>query len=261
VLEEWKNVNRYKAANAYQTPVSSDVEYPPRVVRTWRGKQEQNVGVSDASNVPFVATELQRLKPQSILEIGVGFGKWGVIAREYLEAWEGRFRREEWKVRIEGIEIFEDYRNPVWDAAYDQIHIGDATQIVNTLGRFDVGLICDVIEHIDKPTGRDLLNQLLVHCQTVILTTPLSFWPQGEEHGNARQKHVCLWRPEDFRGYSGHIVELGSTFAAVIGTSSANHVQPRLQKRLDHIGARLLLRALMRRMLLKMVGRAPNPWT
>jgi hypothetical protein len=215
------------------------------------------VGVSDASNLPFVAAELQRLSPQSILEIGVGFGKWGVVAREYLEAWHGRFRREEWQVRIEGIEIFEDYRNPIWAAAYDQIHIGDASAILNSLGHFDVGLICDVIEHIEKPAGRDLIDQLLAHCQTVILTTPLSFWPQGEEHGNASQRHLCLWRPEDFREYKGHTVELGATFAAVIQASSENR-QLRIQKRLDHIGMRPLLRALARRAFLKIAGRAPN---
>jgi hypothetical protein len=194
------------------------------------------MGVSDASNLPFVAAELQRLNPRSILDVGVGFGKWGVVAREYLEAWQGRFRREQWRVRIEGIEIFEGYRNPIWAAAYDQIHIGNASQILNTLGQFDVGLICDVIEHIEKPTGRDLINQLLAHCQTVILTTPSSFWPQGEEHGNASEKHLCLWRPEDFRGYSAHTVELGATFAAVIRSGSANRRRFRMQKRLDHGG-------------------------
>jgi hypothetical protein len=217
----------------------------------------ETMGVSDPSNLPFVARELQRLKPQSILEIGVGFGKWGVVAREYLEAWQGRFRRDAWQTWIEGIEIFEDYRNPVWNAVYDKIHIGDATELVNSLGQFDVGLICDVIEHIDKPAGHELLNQLLAHCRTVILTTPLSFWPQGEEHGNARQKHLCLWRPEDLRGYSGRIIELGSTFAAVISARTANLQEPRLQRRLDHVGVRLLLHALIRRISLKMSGRAP----
>jgi hypothetical protein len=216
------------------------------------------VGVSDASNVPFIATELQRLNARSILEVGIGFGKWGVIAREYLEAWQGRFRREEWQVRIEGIEIFNDYRNPIWDAAYDKIHIGDANRLVPALGRFDVGLICDVIEHIDKPTGRELLDQLLVHCRTVIVTTPISFWPQGEEHSNSHQKHLCLWRPADFHGYCGRIVELGSTFAAVIEAKSGDDQAPRLQKRLDHIGVRLLLRALSRRMFLKMARCVPK---
>lgn len=216
------------------------------------------MGVSDAGNIPFVAAELQRLNPQSILDIGVGFGKWGVVAREYLEAWQGRFRREEWRVRIEGIEIFEGYRNPVWAAVYDQVYIGDAARILNALAQYDVGLICDVIEHIEKPDGRDLINRLLAHCQTVILTTPLSFWPQGEEHGNIRQKHLCLWRPEDFRDYSGYTVELGSTFAAVIQTRSSDRPPFRMRKRLDHIGVRPLLRALMRRILFKLAGKAPK---
>jgi hypothetical protein len=216
------------------------------------------VGVSDASNLPFVAGELQRLNPQSILEVGVGFGKWGVIAREYLEAWQGRFRREEWRVRIEGIEIFDGYRNPVWAAVYDQIYLGDAAQLLHRLGKFDVGLICDVIEHIEKPAGRELIDRLLSHCQTVILTTPLSFWPQGEEHGNVSQKHLCLWQPEDFREYDGYSVELGATFAAVIQKNGGKKPEFRMQRRFDHIGVRPLLRALIRRTFLKMSGGAPN---
>jgi hypothetical protein len=216
------------------------------------------VGVSDSGNIPFVAAQLQTLNPQSILDVGVGFGKWGVVAREYLEAWQGRFRREDWQVRIEGIEIFEAYRNPIWAAAYDEVRIGDAARILQTLGHFDVGLICDVIEHIEKEAGRDLINQLLAHCHALILTTPLTFWPQGEEHGNVSQKHLCLWRPEDFRDYCGYTVELGSTFAAVIRSDSANHPRFRIQKRLDHFGVRPLLRAVLRRAYLKMTGRAPN---
>ncbi len=150
------------------------------------------MGVSDAGNIPFVATELQRLNPQSVLDVGVGFGKWGVVASEYLDAWQGRFRREDWRVRVEGIEIFEGYRNPVWAAAYDQVHIGDAKEILGRLGQFDVGLICDVIEHIEKEAGRLLIEQLLAHCQTVILTTPLSFWPQEKSMGTpVRNTFVC----------------------------------------------------------------------
>ncbi len=217
------------------------------------------MGVSDAGNLPFVAHELQRLKPRSILDVGVGFGKWGVVAREYLEAWQGHYRREEWQVRIEGIEIFEAYRNPVWNAVYDHVYIGDALELVGTVGHFDVALICDVIEHMDKPTGLQLLHRLLDSCDTVILTTPLSFWPQQEENGNQHEKHVSLWQPEDFQEFDGHLVELGAAFAAVMSRPGSNHRKPRLQKRLDHVGVRLLLRALVRRASLKALGRTPNP--
>lgn len=217
------------------------------------------MGVSDANNLPFVAGELQRLKPQSILDVGVGFGKWGVVAREYLEAWEGRFRREEWRIRIEGIEIFENYRNPVWDAVYDRVYIGDALSLVDKLGCFDVAIFCDVIEHMDKPTGERLLDRLLRCCDTVIVTTPLSFWPQQEEHGNRHEKHVSLWQPKDFEEFDGRLIELGATFAAVVSRPGPDHRKPRLQKRLDHVGVRPLLRALARRISLKAAGHAPNP--
>lgn len=103
------------------------------------------MGVSDASNPPFVAKELQRLGPRSILDIGGGFRKCGVIAHECLEARHGRFRRQTCLARIEGTEIFEDYRNPVRDAAYDRVYTGDALNLVDTLGRFDAAIISGLL--------------------------------------------------------------------------------------------------------------------
>jgi len=66
---------------------------------------------------------------------------WGVVVREYLEFWYGRLRREDWKVRLEGIEIFRDYRNPLWDT-YDAVYVADALETLPKLGRFDVRLCC-----------------------------------------------------------------------------------------------------------------------
>jgi hypothetical protein len=216
------------------------------------------VGTSDAANVPFVVVELQRLRPKSVLDVGVGFGKWGVLAREYLEACEGRFTREDRAVVIEGIEIFERYRNPLWSATYDRVHVGDARVVLPTLGQFDVGLFCDVIEHMPRADGRALLEELLRHCQSVILTTPLSFWSQGAQHGNAHEAHVCLWTPADLARYSGRVVELGATFGAVLTSGGPPDSLTPLRRRLDHVGVRLLLRALARRLYLTALGRRPR---
>ncbi len=46
-------------------------------------------------------------RPRSILDIRVGFGKYGVLAREYLELYDGREKYGDWKRRIDGIEAFE----------------------------------------------------------------------------------------------------------------------------------------------------------
>jgi len=51
--------------------------------------------------------------PESILDVGVGFGKYGFLSREYLELWDGRGKYCDWKIRIDGIEAYKDYITPV----------------------------------------------------------------------------------------------------------------------------------------------------
>jgi hypothetical protein len=43
------------------------------------------------------------------MEIGVGFGKYGLLLREYLEIWGEGEVYEDWLRKIDGIEIFEAY--------------------------------------------------------------------------------------------------------------------------------------------------------
>ena len=57
-------------------------------------------------------TIINALQPRSILDVGCGFGKYGMLLREYLDVWHERYDKERWQVRIVGIEAFEQYRNP-----------------------------------------------------------------------------------------------------------------------------------------------------
>ena len=57
---------------------------------------------------------LAKVKPGSdILDIGCGFGKYGMLFREYLDVWHERYERQQWRVRLVGIEAYEQYRNPI----------------------------------------------------------------------------------------------------------------------------------------------------
>ena len=61
------------------------------------------------------------LQPFSVLDVGSGFGKYGVLCREYLELWDGR---QEYKFirRIDGVEAFENYITPLHKFIYNNIY-------------------------------------------------------------------------------------------------------------------------------------------
>ena len=44
------------------------------------------------------------LNPQSVLDVGVGFGKYGFLCREYLELWDGREEYKKFLRRVDGIQ-------------------------------------------------------------------------------------------------------------------------------------------------------------
>ncbi|HII30270.1 TPA: glycosyltransferase family 1 protein, partial [Candidatus Woesearchaeota archaeon] len=66
-----------------------------------------------------------KLNPSSILDVGVGFGKYGVLCREYLELGDGREEYDKFLRRIDGIEAFKNYITPLHRFIYDHIYIGD----------------------------------------------------------------------------------------------------------------------------------------
>jgi hypothetical protein len=79
---------------------------------------------SEIDNVPAVVKEAVRMRPLSVLDLGVGFGKYGVLLREKLDIEPGRVRPEHWSVRIDGVEAFERYCNPIYTFVYNRPESG-----------------------------------------------------------------------------------------------------------------------------------------
>ena len=156
--------------------------------------------------------------PTSILDVGVGHGKWGFLARDVLEGFVGtRYFKKDWQIRVEGIEIFGDYRNPVWDYAYDRIYVGDACDIVPRLDAYDLIVAMEVIEHLDKQVGARLARELVARAvRGVVLAFPDATSPDAlhkdESFGNPHERHRSLWSPEDFREFQVEIVSPNHVF-------------------------------------------------
>jgi SAM-dependent methyltransferase len=177
-----------------------------------------NMPTSDFHNINCILGVAVQLNPLRVLDVGCGFGKYGVLVREYLDVWHERLEPSQWRAELVGIEGCERYRNPIHDYVYSEMHFGDACEIVPTLGEFDLILIADMIEHLEKQDARRLVEECLKRSPVVVISTPVEFHPQREILGNPYEVHRCCWRREDFApGIWVHTIRLVACNVFVAG--------------------------------------------
>ena len=142
--------------------------------------------------IPFIVGEMVREQPGSVLDVGCGFGKYGVMAREYTPA-----------TRVDCIDV-DPPRYPV----YDNVYVGDIREMSKLLPadapRYDLAIFLEVIEHLEKPDAYAVVDQLCERAKRVIITTPWGFRHQ-EFPGLPFETHRSGWYPWDFsRRYRQH---------------------------------------------------------
>ena len=165
--------------------------------------------------------------------MGVGFGKWGHLFREYTdinaaERDPPRYRRENWQVRIDGIEGHATYLTELHRFLYNDIHIGDACELLPKLPAYDLIFMGDIIEHLEKPKGQELLQVAVAKAnKAVIVSTPKFETAQEGLCANELERHRSLWSTRDFRKLSGSSVKTvdGATLLAVIAKPGTGTLQ------------------------------------
>jgi hypothetical protein len=138
---------------------------------------------SDARQIPVVLSALQRIEPRTVLDVGAGYGKYGVLCREYLPSLE----------RIEAVEAWP--RAMLYDG-YDDVYAGDFLSIDLAPG-YDALLLIDVVEHFAKLRGYDALARARDLARHVIVATPFDPAPQGAVGGNEFERHRSRWSFND----------------------------------------------------------------
>jgi hypothetical protein len=150
---------------------------------------------SDPILLTPVIQQILWMQPNRILDIGIGCGKWGSLSREYTDIWHRRWNRSEWKTTIDGIEIYDAYKTPLW-SWYDNITIGNATDLIKDFNTYDLIICIEVLEHIEKETAKQFIKNLLEKSKILLISFTNS--EQGCAFGNIYEKHISKWNFSDF---------------------------------------------------------------
>ena len=149
-------------------------------------------------HIPTVMHFANALKPMRVLDVGVGLGTYGFLMRQLTDIYYERVNKKDWQGVINGVEIFEGYRNPTWEYAYDKVFLGDIRNLIGDVGNYDLIICNDVLEHFELSKAKLLITGFLDHSDVVIATTPNRKMPQGNWGGNEAETHKCLLTASDF---------------------------------------------------------------
>jgi len=161
------------------------------------------MGTSNWQQIPFCIEAMMRIAPQRVLDIGVGFGRWGMITREFCDVWFGRVSPLDWKVHVEGVEASPKNIDAHHSYFYDKIHIGDLRDLLPTFkNRWDLIIFGDVLEHFEKHDATQLLHWAVGLSDYVLVNIPLGDnWQQDEVYGNPYKRHLSQWTAEEFEPF------------------------------------------------------------
>lgn len=146
---------------------------------------------SSESGKQHIKNILARVKKDRVLDIGVGSGT-------YAKLLPGS--------EITGVEVWEPYVEKFGlKELYKELIIEDARKVdYAALGRFDVAIAGDVLEHMTEDEAKELVEKLRSIADRVIISIPIGYYPQDEYEGNPYEAHIVEdWTDERFREVFG----------------------------------------------------------
>jgi len=151
---------------------------------------------SEHWQVPWIVDAIIREQPTTVLDVGSGYGKFGVMVREFTTA-----------SRLDAVDAI-----PPRFAVYDHFYQGDFRMLSALLppepAQYDLALFVEAIEHLDKEDGWRVLDEIARRARRVVVSTPFGFRPQ-EIPGQPFETHRSGWYPWEFRRkYRVHSVRI-----------------------------------------------------
>lgn len=170
-------------------------------------------------NIPHIAQIIANVNPKTILDVGTGFGKYGLMAREALlsiNAERGDIIPNYKAVQVDCAEMCEYFINlPYHDKLYDHHYHGDVRNI--DLPKYDLILLIDVAEHWPKEQVVKFIKDNVAKGSMILVSTPIvvGFYTQ-EFYGKDCPKHITQWSHKDFDEFEGHDVSTKDSYIYLI---------------------------------------------
>jgi len=167
------------------------------------------VGTSNWQNISYNIDLVRKINPKSILDVGVGFGRWGILFREFLEIWESSKYDGKWERTIDGVEIYTGYIKDYHNYFYNTIHNENALDFLRRTNKhYDLINFGDVIEHFKKSEGEELINISLHKANYTLINIPIgTYWQQAGTTENPYEAHLSQWRKSDFTKFNNNIIK------------------------------------------------------
>ena len=130
---------------------------------------------SSESGKKYIKDIVSRVPRQRLLDIGCGCGTYAKM-----------FPDADWT----GVEVWEPYVEKYsLDTMYSNLYIEDAC-IWEPMAHYDVAFAGDVLEHMSLKQAQGLIEKLKGCADTVVVSIPIGYYPQGEYEGNPFEAHV-----------------------------------------------------------------------
>lgn len=137
-----------------------------------------------------IAEVIKLIHPSTFLDLGAGAGKYGSMVKEIDPS-----------INTMAIEIEEDYLEKFnLLSIYNEIWNMPAINLVRPEyfdSRFDIVMVGDILEHLKKSEGIDLLNFLIYRSRWIIVEFPHRYL-QNAVDGYASEAHISVWTENDF---------------------------------------------------------------
>ena len=141
--------------------------------------------------------------PQLILDVGAGYGKHGVLLREYLDPTPTVHGVEAWEPYVEAHRL---------RGIYDELHVRSVLDFTeDELAPYDLVVMGDVIEHFEKPDALELLARIK---GWLVIATPLVHF-HTDPHLPPTERHLSHWTRADFEA-TGRLDHYEERYGALI---------------------------------------------